>query len=146
MSADLLDDVFVEVTGVAQEATGDVVCVLDTLKDVLSDWVLGALAKLSSCRLGGNVCVLHPELVCRCSVLINVLLEDDNVGIWDGLRVRRGDDWSSILVDGLSAKWGCQSSSGNGQRDKSCLHDDDSLRRLIFLMMRLPDWRSVDGR
>jgi len=61
--ADLLDDRLIEVTRVAQEATGDIVCVLDTLEDIGRDGELRALAELGPLALGGLVGAVDPELV-----------------------------------------------------------------------------------
>ena len=95
-------------TRVAQEAIGDIVCVLETLEDIGGDWELRAFSELSSNVLALAVDVLHPAVVVRSRFLRDVLLEDDNVGIGDGLCVGGGEDGSCSLVDGLGAEGWCR--------------------------------------
>lgn len=123
--ADLLDDRLIEMTRVAQEATGDIVCVLDTLEDIGRDGELGALAELGPLALAGLVGVVDPELVVSGLGLRDVLLEDDDVGVGDRLCVYGGDDGSSIAVDGLGAEGRCRRcQGGDGEGDKSGAHDE----------------------
>jgi hypothetical protein len=81
MSADLLDDGVIEVAGVTQEITSDIVCMLEALEDVGCDGELRSLPKLGSLILAVEVDVLHPAVVIRGSSLADVLLEHYDVGI-----------------------------------------------------------------
>jgi hypothetical protein len=63
MSSDLLNGRVIEMPRVTQEAIGDVVCVLETLKDIGSDGELRAFSKLCSDVLALSVDVLHPAVV-----------------------------------------------------------------------------------
>jgi len=72
-----------------------------------------------------------------------VLLEDDDVGVGHRLCVYRGDDGSSIAVDGLGAEGRCRRcQGGDGEGDKSGAHDEACPRcqRMGMRMwMRLPE-------
>ena len=74
-------------TGIAQEATGNIVCVFDALEDIGGDGELRALSQLGTVNLGGNMCILDPELVVYGSVLVNMVLEDHDVRVGDSLSV-----------------------------------------------------------
>ena len=87
MPSDPLDDVVIEMAGVTEEIPRDVVCVFDAFEDIGRDGELRPLSKLGSLVLALEVDVLHPGVVARGSSLGDVLLEDDNVGIRDGLSI-----------------------------------------------------------
>jgi hypothetical protein len=108
MPADLLDDGVIEMSGIAQEVASNVVCMLETLEDIGGDWELRAFPELRSLNLSGSVDVLHPAVMVRGRGLADVLLEDDDVGIWDFDRVRRGEERSNSLVNGLGVGRGCR--------------------------------------
>ena len=96
---DLLEGLVIKVAGVADEATDDVVCVLETLEDVGGDGELGALAELHALILSLGVDALHP-LVVLLGVL-DVLLQNDNVGVGDNLLGGGGrQHGGSVVVDG----------------------------------------------
>lgn len=99
--ADLLDDIFIEVTCVAHEGTGDVVCVLEPGEDIIGHRGLRALAKLGLSDLSLLVEVLHPAVVLGSQVLGDMVLELDHVVVRNLLCVRRREDGSSIVVDAV---------------------------------------------
>lgn len=112
MSADGLDGLLVKVTGVAEDATGDVVCVLETVKDVGSDGELGALLQLHAVGLGLCVDALDPVVVGLCVLMLHVLLEDNHVAVGNGLGLCRRQNGGCVVVDGASLEHG----RGRGQR------------------------------
>lgn len=61
MSADLLDDFFIEMARVAEEATSKVECVLQAIKGLILECEL--VAFLHTLGLDGGVNVLDPVLV-----------------------------------------------------------------------------------
>ena len=77
--ADLLDDILVEVARVALETSSDVVCVLETVEHSVKDRSLRALTQLELGVLGLLVDVLHPVVVSRSSVMVDVILEGDQI-------------------------------------------------------------------
>jgi len=79
MSSDLLDDGVIKMARVTQEIAGNIVCMLDALKDIGRDRELGSLSKLGPLGLALNVDVLHPAVMIRGGSLGNVLLEDDDI-------------------------------------------------------------------
>jgi len=81
--SDLLDEILIEVARVTLEVISDTIFVFDTLKDVARYWELAALSKLSSLVLGLEMDLLNPGLVDSGRGIVNVLLKDDNVVIWD---------------------------------------------------------------
>ena len=117
MSANLLDDILIEVTGVAHEAAGDVVGVLEAVEDVIDHRRLRALAELGLSDLGLLVKVLHPAVVLSSQVLGDVVLELDHVVVRDLLCVGGRDDGSSIVVDAVDK---------HGRRSRECCQRDAS--------------------
>lgn len=87
--ADLLDDILVEVTGVSHQRSTNVVCVLHTLEESVDDRQLRALTQLNLGGLDAGVKILDPIMVSSSQILVDVVLEDDNVGVWDFLCVDR---------------------------------------------------------
>jgi hypothetical protein len=85
--ANLLDGLLIEVTGVAHEATGNVVSVLEATEDVIDHRGLGALAELGLSDLSLLVKVLHPAVVLRSQVLGDMVLELDHVVVCNLLCV-----------------------------------------------------------
>lgn len=119
VSANLLDDILIEVTSVAHEAAGDVVGVLEAVEDVIDHRRLRALAELGLSDLGLLVEVLHPAVVLSSQVLGDVVLELDHVVVCDLLCVGGRDDGSSIVVDavdkhGRRSRECCQREAGQG--------------------------------
>lgn len=86
-------------TGVTHEATCNVVCVLETAEDVIHHRRLGSLSELHLGVLCFMVDALHPEVVVGGVLLRDVLLELDDVVIWDLLGIYRGDDGCCVAVD-----------------------------------------------
>ena len=87
MSSDLFDDRVIKVTRVTQKVTGDIVCVLETLEDIRGNRELSSLSELGSLSLAGRVDVLHPAVMLTGRGLGDVLLEHNDVGVWDLYRV-----------------------------------------------------------
>lgn len=77
MSADSLDDCLIKVARVTQEVLGDIVCVLHSLKDGLSERELRSFSELGSFILAVQMNVLHPAVVVRGGCLGDMLLEYD---------------------------------------------------------------------
>lgn len=87
MPADGLDGCVIEMTRVAHQSTDNVVCVLETIKDVLSHRELRTLAQLHTLILALGVDVLDPAVVVLDVVVLDVLLEDNHVRVGDGFGV-----------------------------------------------------------
>jgi len=104
MSADRVDDRVIEMARVTQEASGNVIGMFETLKDIFCDGELRALSKLCSHILFRGVDALHPAMVVGGSCLSHMLLENDDVGVGDLDRVGGREDGSDALVDGLGAE------------------------------------------
>lgn len=117
VSANLLDDILIEVTSVAHEAAGDVVGVLQAVEDVIDHRRLRALAKLGLSDLGLLVKVLHPAVVLSSQVLGDMVLELDHVVVCNLLCVGGRDDGSSIVVDAVDK---------HGRRSRECCQRDAS--------------------
>ena len=117
MSANLLDDILIEVTSVAHEATGDVVGVLEAVEDVIDHRGLRALAELGLCDLSLLVQALYPAVVLSGQVLGDVGLELDHVVVRDLLCVRRRENGSSFIVDAVDK---------HGRRSRECCQRDAS--------------------
>lgn len=75
MSADLLDDWLIKVTRVTQEVLGDIVCVLQSIKDRLSERELRSFPEFGSLILAVEMDVLDPTVVVKCGGWGDVLLE-----------------------------------------------------------------------
>lgn len=105
MSADLFDDALIEVAGVTQEVTSDVIGMLDTREDILGvDGKLRALPELGAGVLALKVDVVHPAVVVGSGGMSDVLLEHDDVVIWHGLGVGNRQEGGNALMDGLGAQ------------------------------------------
>jgi hypothetical protein len=117
VSADLLDDILIEVAGVAHQAAADVVCVLEAAEDVVDHRGLRALAELGLCDLSLLVEALYPAVVLSSQVLGNVGLELDHVVVRNLLCVRRREDGSSFIVDAVDK---------HGRRSRECCQRDAS--------------------
>lgn len=95
MATDGFDDALIEVAGVAQEGTGNVKRVLETVEEILIEGE-GTLAEL----IVLHVDVLHPGLMSGGRGRVYMVLENDNVRVWDFLCVGGGEDGSGSVVDG----------------------------------------------
>lgn len=142
VSANLLDDILIEVTGVAHEAAGDVVGVLEAVEDVIDHRRLRALAELGLSDLGLLVEILHPAVVLSSQVLGNVVLELDHVVVRNLLCVGGRDDGSSIVVDavnkhGRRCRECCQREASQGAtHDGQCVKGWDELCGIEMDVMR----------
>lgn len=112
VSADLLDHILIEVTGVSEQAAGNVVGVLEAVEDVIDHWRLRSLLEIVLGGLGGLVEVLDPAVVLGGEVGGDVLLELDHVAAGDLLRVGGGEDGGGVIVNGLVEQHG----RGGGQQ------------------------------
>ena len=117
VSADLLDDILIEVAGVAHQAAADVVCVLEAAEDVIDHRGLRALAELGLCDLSLLVQALYPAVVLSGQVLGDVGLELDHVVVRNFLCVRRRENGSSFIVDAVDK---------HGRRSRECCQRDAS--------------------
>lgn len=69
--------------------------------------------------------VLNPAVVDGRVTLGNMVLEDDHVRVRNLLCIRRGDERSSIVVDGVHEDWrACRQQREEGETQDG-LHDDD---------------------
>lgn len=102
VSADLLDDILIEVASVAHKTASDVVGVLETREDVIDHRGLRALTELGLSDLSLLVEVLHPAVVLSSQVLGNMVLELDHVVVRNLLCVGGREDGSSIVVDAVN--------------------------------------------
>lgn len=105
VAADLLNHIVVEVTGVTQQAAGDVVGVLEALEDLVHHGSLTPLPQLALPLLGGQMEVLDPAVVLNGVSGGDMVLELDEVAARDLFGIDRGDDGSSVVVDGLDDSW-----------------------------------------
>lgn len=94
-----LDGLIIEVARVAHQASGNLVCVLETLEQVGCDGELGALSQLHALIVALCVDALDPIMVLL--GVLDVLLEDDHVRVGDLLSMCRGEDGGGVLVDGV---------------------------------------------
>jgi hypothetical protein len=117
VSADLLDDILIEVAGVAHQASADVVCVLEAAEDVIDHGSLRALAELGLCDLSLLVKALYPAVVLSSQVLGDVVLELDHVVVGNLLCVRRRENGSSFIVN---------AGDKHGRRSRECCQRDAS--------------------
>ena len=85
MVSDLLNNLVVEMTGIAKEIT-EGIRVLQAPKYIVDDGNLGAFAELHSCLLRRRVQILNPLMMLRRRGRADVLLEDNDVRVGDGLR------------------------------------------------------------
>lgn len=136
MSANLLNDVLVEVARVAHQATANVVGVLEPAEDVIDHRGLRALAELGLCNLSLLVEALYPAVVLGSQVLGDVGLELDHVVIRNLLCVRRRDDGSSLIVDAVDK---------HGRRSRECCQRDASQGAAHDVWMCEGDGRAVFG-
>lgn len=104
MSADLLDDRVIEMPRITQEPASDIVRMLDPLEDIVCQRELGTLPQLGSDVLALEVNVLHPAVMVLSRARSDVLLEDDDVGIGNGLRIGGRKERSSTFMDRLGAE------------------------------------------
>lgn len=84
--AHFLDDILIEVTRVAQQLAGDVVCVLQAREDGLLITEHAALAELHALLVPVFMDTLDPRVMSLGGALSNMVLEDNNVGVGDVLR------------------------------------------------------------
>jgi hypothetical protein len=89
MTADLLDDILMEMTSISHERSSDVESVFDTSVGLEVEAEEGTLLEFHPAVLGG-MDVLHPAVVVRGRALIDVLLENNDIGIGDTLCIHRG--------------------------------------------------------
>lgn len=101
MSADLLDDIFVEVTRVTDQRTSNVKGVLETQVGFVTEAEERPLLQLSPLALR-VMDVLHPAVVSRSELGSDVLLENDDVGVGNLLRVGGRQDGGSFIMDGVN--------------------------------------------
>lgn len=113
VSADLLDDLFIEVARVSCHSARNIIGVLETGKGRIKEGHLGAFPQIG---LGG-VEVLDPAMVSFGTTSGHVVLEDDDVGVWKVVGVDRGEDRSGILVDGLGVEDGRSRRQHRQQRE-----------------------------
>lgn len=103
--ANLLDHIRVEVTGIALEAFANGERVLESTKDLPDDVVDAALAELEILVvIAALVNGLDPAVVARCSRVIDMVLELNDVGVGNMVGVNSAQDGSRVAVNGLGAQ------------------------------------------
>lgn len=123
MVSDLLDGGLMEVTGVALEATGNVVGVLHASKSLLDGGSEASLAELKTLLLAIIVDVFDPVVVVVGLGLVDAVFELDDVRVGNDVSVDGAEDGSRALVDGLGAE--CRLSDSRHGEGQNGLHDDD---------------------
>ena len=86
-----LDDVLVKVTRIAQDRSGNVVGVLQSTEDGVDKGDLGPLLE------GARVQAVDPVMVLGRQVLGHVVLEDNDVRVWNVDGSLRGDQRSDLV-------------------------------------------------
>lgn len=113
--------------GVAHKVLADLVGVLEAIEDVIDDGELGALSQLNALLLTSAVNLLDPAVVVGSRGARDVLLELDDVSVWDGLGVGRGQDRSGTIVDGVDTEGRCSCSAGCERESDEASHCDGCL-------------------
>jgi hypothetical protein len=121
--SDLLDHGLVKVAGIALEGITDVKGVLQAREGLVCERN-GALSQLEALSLALLVCVLNPHVMVAGSGMINMVLELDDVRVWDGLGIDGAEDGSSLVVDGADAEGGSAGDSRH-REGESGLHGDE---------------------
>lgn len=118
MVADLLNHIGVEVASIALEAIANGEGVLKATKDLTNDIIDTSLAKLEVLvvSIGALVDGLDPAVVASGGSVINVVLELDDVGVGDVIRIDSAQDGSGVAVDSFSAE---RRSLGEGRQRES---------------------------
>jgi hypothetical protein len=145
--ADLLDDVLVEVTGVALEGVANLEGVLHAREDVIGGGAEATLAQLQTLLLAIVVHVLDPGVVVGGGRVIDVVLELDDVGVGDGVGLDGAQDGRGTIVDSLDAELGGLSHSGHGEGDDAA-HCDGKRSLLCFETEREREkrWSTCDSK
>jgi hypothetical protein len=86
--------------------------------------------------------VLNPHVVIVGSSAIDVVLELDDVRVWDGLGIDGAEDGGSLIVDGADAEGGSAGDSGHGQSEDG-LHGDEARKKT---KRRSWSWSACDSR
>lgn len=99
MSSNLFKNIVIEMAGVAEHLPSDVICVSQPLVYLILKRELGPLAELGLALGRRQVDVLHPAVMNAGSMVGDVLLEHDKVGVWHFYGVHRRQDRSGIVMD-----------------------------------------------
>lgn len=127
--AELLNHIWVEVTSVALEGIADGEGVLEATKDLANERVIAAtLSQLEVLRVAVATLVdlLDPRVVVDGARVIDVILELDDVRVWDVVGVDAAEDRSRVTVDGLGAE-GAGRGDGSQGESGNALHGDGKL-------------------
>lgn len=87
MSPDLFNDRVIEMAGVAKEFLADLVRVLQATEDIINQRELTTLSQVHTLNLLGRVDVLDPSVVIRGRCFVYMLLELDDIRVWNDLGV-----------------------------------------------------------
>jgi hypothetical protein len=121
--SDLLDHGLVKVAGIALEGITDVKGVLQAREGLVCERN-GALSQLEALSLALLVCVLNPHVMVAGSGMVNMVLELDDVRVWDGLGIDGAEDGSGLVVDCADAERGSAGDSRH-REGESGLHGDE---------------------
>ena len=109
--------------GVAHEVLADLVGVLEAIENVVNNGELGALlSQLNTLLLTRRVNLLDPAVVVRSRGARDMLLELDDVSVWNGLSVGGGQDRSGTIVDGVDTEGRCSCSAGCERESDEASH------------------------
>lgn len=120
----MLDGLIVEVSGITEELLADLVGMLQTMEDLVNKRELAALLEIEAPGLGGGMDLLDPGVMRRSHLGSDMLLELDDVGIWDDLGVGRRKDGRGIIVDGADLGPGGRRSVGGQREEEKASHGD----------------------
>lgn len=135
--SDLLDHGLVKVAGVALEGLTNVKGVLQAREGLVCEGN-GSLSQLHALILALGVGVLNPNVVVGSSTLVDVVLELDDVRVWDGLGIDGAENGSGLVMDSADAERGSAGDSGHGESE-SGLHDDETRKARDCVYLRRKD-------
>lgn len=126
MSADLLDDILVEVTSVAQQRITNAKGVLHAKVIRLGQTKERPLLQLIPLR---TVDVLHPAVMSRSRIRRDVLLEDDDIGVRDLRIVHGGENGGSTIVNGVHDHRRRGRKQREQRKAEEALHDGNRMEK-----------------
>jgi hypothetical protein len=109
VSSNLLDDLLVKMSRVAQKASGDVVCVLKSTERCYGE--LRALREIPLGSLDLSMFVLNPLVMCTSCSVCDVFVENNDIRVGDLFGLCRGEEGSCFVVNGVHGEW-----EGRGQQ------------------------------
>ena len=102
MSPDLLDHVFVEVTRITHQRSSDIESVLEAEVHLVTQAKERPLLQLGAGELR-VVDVLHPHVMSRGGIILDMLLENDDIRVGNLLSICSRENRGCFIVDGANA-------------------------------------------